>query len=56
MINCLTSFLIILAENDRMLIDQGECDLVHDGFLWQTSPDEKKSNIDITIEILNGYF
>ncbi|CAC5406480.1 unnamed protein product [Mytilus coruscus] len=37
------------------LIDHGDSDLVHERFVWQTSSDDKNSNIDFIIEIPDDY-
>ncbi|CAC5396541.1 unnamed protein product [Mytilus coruscus] len=37
------------------LIDHGDSDLVHERFIWQMSPDDKKSDIDFIIKIPDDY-
>ncbi|CAC5424406.1 unnamed protein product [Mytilus coruscus] len=37
------------------LIDHGDSDLVWERFIWQKSPDDKKSDIDFIIEIPHDY-
>ncbi|CAC5371631.1 unnamed protein product [Mytilus coruscus] len=37
------------------LIDHGDSGLVRERFIWQTSPDDKNSNIDFIIEIPDDY-
>ncbi|VDI34200.1 uncharacterized protein MGAL_10B050263 [Mytilus galloprovincialis] len=37
------------------LIEHGDSELVHERFIWQTSPDDENSNIDFIIEISDDY-